>query len=79
MSAPQADTSENFAALVTATTRAPRSLASCTSAEPTPPDAPVTTTVSPATRAGLVSMCSAVAHEHGKEANSTSVRSLLTG
>ena len=74
-SAPSAVNASNLAALVTATTRAPRSLASCTSAEPTPPDAPVTTTVSAGPTAGRVSMCSAVAHEHGKDASSTSVRS----
>jgi hypothetical protein len=68
-----------LAALVNATTLAPRNFASCTSADPTPPEAPVTTTVSPAATRGLASMCSAVDHEHGKEASSASVRDDSTG
>jgi len=49
-----------FDGLVTAMTRAPRTFASWIAAEPTPPDAPVTRTRSPAPTPARVSMFSAV-------------------
>jgi hypothetical protein len=51
-SAPRARTSPCLASEASATTRAPRSLASCTSAPPTPPDAPGIRTVSAIRHAG---------------------------
>ena len=73
VSAPRAFTSSCLAAAATAVTWAPRRLASWITAEPTPPDAPVTTTLSP--RATLVrrNMFSAAEYEHGIEASSASV------
>ena len=49
-----------------ASTVAPRALASWTAAEPTPPEAPVTSTVSPAATLNRVSMFNAAEYAHGK-------------
>src|SRR5699024_4566806 len=65
-------TSYILAPLVTAMTRAPRAVASCTSATPTPPEAPVTTTVSPRRRCARSSMPIAVPYATGRAASSSS-------
>ena len=78
-SAPRSPTAASLDAPAMATTRAPRRLASCTSALPTPPDAPGTATDSPESSPERCSMCSAVDHEQAKLASSTSDSPTDTG
>ena len=56
-----------------AVTVAPRRLASCTTAEPTPPDAPATSTCSPRAARARCNMFSAVPYAQGIEPSSTSL------
>ena len=77
-SAPSARTAASLAAEATANTSAPRRFASCTAAEPTPPEAPVTSTRSPLVTLARWSRFSAVEYAHGMEASSASSQSLST-
>ena len=75
LGAPRSRSSGALSHRATATTDAPRRPASCTAAEPTPPDPPVTSTRSPAVRRRDGASFSAVDVAHGMDAERASVQS----
>src|SRR3569623_372407 len=73
-SAPSDSTKPTFGVLHTPVTSAPSALAICTAKDPTPPDAPTTSTRLPASTPALRTAWSAVEPEIGTAAACTEVR-----